>query len=126
MIMMTFVQAAIKVLLRYLLRRQIHSLRAAHKADVDKLKEQLEGGGGGGGGGGTDTGRHLGKRNKERRHGQGGGGGGGGSIPCQPENQNEKKSRVSVTDLTPIGCISSWYKTKNGTPRQPTVCKDSR
>lgn len=28
--------------------------------------------------------------------------------------------------MEPIGYIKSWFKTKNGTPRQPTVCPLSR
>ncbi len=38
-----------------------------------------------------------------------------------PEEEEE-----DAWKFKPVGHVRSWYKTKNGTPRQPTICADSK
>ena len=38
-----------------------------------------------------------------------------------------KKEALCAYEMKPIGRVSwSWFKTKNGTPRQPSICSDSK
>ena len=53
-----------------------------------------------------------------------------GQMLEKPPSQKRQKVEAAVfdsedvaLDAKPIGFVQSWYKTKNGTPRQPTVTK---
>ncbi len=79
-------------------RSQIHGLRAYHKAEVAKIRESLS--------------------NMQ-----------GSAVDAPPPARKKKKTDSEEEEsfsFRPIGHIRSWYKTKNGTPRQPTVCADSK
>lgn len=43
-----------------------------------------------------------------------------------PENTVTTESTTEIYNMHPIGFIKSWFKCKNGTPRQPTVCPETK
>ncbi|XP_077988537.1 tRNA (adenine(37)-N6)-methyltransferase-like [Glandiceps talaboti] len=53
-----------------------------------------------------------------------------GDISCKEVSPSKRKKLTSIDhdhqEYTPIGYIESCFKTKNGTPRQPTVCTSSK
>ena len=78
-------------------RSQIHGLRAYHKAEVAKIRESLS--------------------NMQES-----------AVDAPPPARKKKKidNEEESFSFRPIGHIRSWYRTKNGTPRQPTICADSK
>lgn len=42
---------------------------------------------------------------------------------AEPDSDSVEQDKF---ELEPIGLIESWYKNKNGTPRQPTICQKSK
>ncbi len=78
----------------------MRSLREAHKSDVAKLERIM-----------------LGRGNTAAT-----------TVKAQVtvKAKTSREEDGEVWRLRPIGHVRSWYKTKNGTPRQPNVCSDSK
>ncbi|XP_070542683.1 tRNA (adenine(37)-N6)-methyltransferase-like [Ptychodera flava] len=87
------------------IRQQIETVKRIHRKDVDKIQELLDKA--------TDhksSGGHI-------------------SLPDSMKKNSMKRTHDNSEFLhtgIPIGYIESCFKTKNGTPRQPTVCSSSK